>query len=1727
MNYQNYLYLEYRRTLRKFRKLQIRFEKRIAKDTFQELTARRRYKILSQLRKLKQKIEQLTGRLKLATAAGALALSFGLEDAKAQQEIIPGDLVAVASGVPGTPKYLTIDKTLLNDETTGSQQKPDISYNNNGHFVAVWEQNGDLFGRAVGDDLDQGLNFEIIGGEDEYLSNPAVAFNDEGEFVVAWEETGPGNYSIKYKRFVGLEDTGTYPVASGSNAHSEVDIDLDNSGNLVIAWQEEQSGIQEVNAIHYTAENSTDGKFTVSQNSTNDQITPSVDMDEEGNFIVVWKGREGSGSTYSVLNVRKYNNAIPEDDADVLISFSDFSANKAKTPDVDLNGDGSFVVAWEYEDYVGSSEYIRAQIFDGDNSPQVDGDISVAGFQNTSNPKIAADKDGGFVVVYDADDNGNGQYIQGGRYNRFGDKIESWDFYDEGGEGNTAGHPAIGMNDRGDFVVAWEDNLNAIGGECTEGDCDGYGIYFKQYQDGENQPYTVSSSEMVNTYSNGDQSNPAIAKDGEGNYVVVWQGYRGEDVEDEILGQRFNSEGEKVGDEFKINTTTTDDQTQPDVAMNTDGDFIVTWESYDQASSSQRIYAQMYNASAEPVGTEHLLASEFDYSEPAVAIDDNGGAIVVYAHDYNHVLARRINADGTLDGDEFKVDAKTDSGARSYPDVALDHDGSFVATFGLNRSGGYQDTYYRRFDAEDAPLDASDVKISSGDFNDTRRQSIVIDEDGNFAIAYSENDNDFSAVYLSKFTSGGASVFEDKEIASYATNDFVPGLDINKNGKMVVSWEEPFDGDLNPVSMLDADGDFIFEGFLPFGTSIGDNPVVIVDDNGRATMIRDRYNYPNGYDVFATTFAKPLDINIHDGNEFIVNGISSDDQNNPDIAQNANGDFVVVWEDHYNGSSSAYNIKAQRYNNEGVRQGAEMTINDGGGIEVGSPEVSLNDDGNFMVVWTSDGGDIGGNSDDILGKVFDWDGEIIKSDFILNTATSGIQRNPDIALNGEGGFHVVWNDRSNFSTNAIVAQKYSSSGAADAAGNQYLGGVANTHEQLELAIAANSDGDFGITYFFDYSGDYYSGLAVYKSSMELISDQPITENTEASKAAITADVNGDFIVVWSEYYDEASPYQLLARRYSIVSESFASDPLEVAQPNNGFDPAIVAVDDGDFVVSYIDDVYEYGVYTQRISGDLEPIGPTNNINEIPIGDSYQVTMASSPDGSYTVAWESGYADDNGYAVMARQFVSHKPTVEIFGLTLDEGAESDLTTEHLILESPAGDDDALVMTLVSLPSEGTLKLNDSGVSLGQTITGQDLSLLSYMHDGEESISDSFTFSAANENFETTVQTFDITINPVNDAPAVAAGIADQTGTEDINFELELTGSEFSDPDSESLTLSASLSDNSDLPAWLSFDSGSATFSGTPADGGDYTIKVTASDGEFSVSDEFALSIAAVNDAPIIANAIADQTGTAGIAFLLELEENVFTDEDGDELNLSATLSDDSALPNWLSFDAETATFSGTPDEIASYTIKVTAADGSTSVSDEFVLTIENQTPTVANPIADQVTDLYDAYSFVIPANTFSDDGDLILSASLANDNPLPGWLSFAVSTGTLSGTPGVNESGEIDIKITATDASNASVSTSFKLTVNFVLSADNERLSKVAFYPNPVSDVLNLELDENMNGNIEMLIYNQSGKVVNQSSIYKTYSSQSFEVDIQNLRKGIYLVKLINENTTATFKINKK
>ena len=200
-------------------------------------------------------------------------------------------------------------------------------------------------------------------------------------------------------------------------------------------------------------------------------------------------------------------------------------------------------------------------------------------------------------------------------------------------------------------------------------------------------------------------------------------------------------------------------------------------------------------------------------------------------------------------------------------------------------------------------------------------------------------------------------------------------------------------------------------------------------------------------------------------------------------------------------------------------------------------------------------------------------------------------------------------------------------------------------------------------------------------------------------------------------------------------------------------------------------------------------------------------------------------------------------------------------------------------------------------------------------------------------------YTVRLNNLNDnAPVVAAAIADQTAAEGSEFSFTFDADAFTDADGDALTYTATLADGTDLPDWLSFDADTRTFSGTPLEGSEGTISVTitASDGTDSVTDTFDIVISAfANNAPIVVQEIADQTTAEGSEFSFTFDAGVFTDADGDTLTYSVA-----GNPSWLSFNADTRTFSGTPPEGSEGTISVTvtASDGTDSVTDTFDIEI---------------------------------------------------------------------------------------------------------------------------------------------------------------------------------------------
>ncbi|NUQ64303.1 MAG: putative Ig domain-containing protein, partial [Pirellulales bacterium] len=202
-----------------------------------------------------------------------------------------------------------------------------------------------------------------------------------------------------------------------------------------------------------------------------------------------------------------------------------------------------------------------------------------------------------------------------------------------------------------------------------------------------------------------------------------------------------------------------------------------------------------------------------------------------------------------------------------------------------------------------------------------------------------------------------------------------------------------------------------------------------------------------------------------------------------------------------------------------------------------------------------------------------------------------------------------------------------------------------------------------------------------------------------------------------------------------------------------------------------------------------------------------------------------------------------------------------------------------------------------------------------------------------------QEFTITVNPINDPPRLANPIPDQTTSEGVAFRLTFAENTFRDVDNDPLSYAADQADGSPLPGWLSFDSATRTFSGTPgdSDGGVIFVRVTATTPDtFSTTDEFRLKI---NAAPSLTNVNTLTGAEEGSAFPISYELLAGaadeSDPEGDpilfriESITSGTLTKDGAevLPGETLFSGESLVWTPSPDangEIEAFTVR--AGDG---------------------------------------------------------------------------------------------------------------------------------------------------------------------------------------------------------
>jgi len=356
------------------------------------------------------------------------------------------------------------------------------------------------------------------------------------------------------------------------------------------------------------------------------------------------------------------------------------------------------------------------------------------------------------------------------------------------------------------------------------------------------------------------------------------------------------------------------------------------------------------------------------------------------------------------------------------------------------------------------------------------------------------------------------------------------------------------------------------------------------------------------------------------GDALLVNTTTSGTQDNPAVAMDATGDYVVVWE--YNGPG----IIARRFDAAGVPQGDEFSVHSQTPTGEADPAVAMDAAGNFVVAWFGRAGE----NRVVRAQLWAADGTPVGSEILVATLTaSPFDPRPSVAMTPTG-FVVAWDANDS----AIHFKRY------DASGN-LLGEVSHAVGRPVEAprVGADAAGNLAVAYADDLeAGTIYArrfdpaGLA---QGGEIVVIPDATNRTPE----IAVEADGDFVVAWA-----GAAEGIFARLYA-ADGTARTDALRLDSPlTAGESEPTVGVDAaGNFVVAW------------QVGGDIHAIrgsaagftyGSSFLVNLVAVDTQSNPSVAVSA-GQFVVAWQTA-GTTLGREVYAQRFATgpnHAPVLD--------------------------------------------------------------------------------------------------------------------------------------------------------------------------------------------------------------------------------------------------------------------------------------------------------------------------------------------------------------------------------------------------------------------------------------------------------------------------------------------------
>ena len=280
----------------------------------------------------------------------------------------------------------------------------------------------------------------------------------------------------------------------------------------------------------------------------------------------------------------------------------------------------------------------------------------------------------------------------------------------------------------------------------------------------------ISDEFEINTTTTGEQDGPSVVGLNNGGFVAIWSAGGGQDGSSNgVFGQIYDSNSDKVGSEFLINTVTNDSQSQPSnrgVASLSDGGFMVTWESYRQrgvASPVADVYGQRYDSNGNTVGGEleiNTTGTNYQGGSSVTGLNNGGFAVTWGSRDQDGsgdgVYGQIYDSSSNAVGGEFLVNTEIND-AQNSPSITSLSNGNFVIAWNSNNQDGSGSGVYGQMFDSNGTASGSEFLVNTTTNDSQSNADIAGLADGGFVVSWKSNNQDGSGtgIYGQMFDSNG------------------------------------------------------------------------------------------------------------------------------------------------------------------------------------------------------------------------------------------------------------------------------------------------------------------------------------------------------------------------------------------------------------------------------------------------------------------------------------------------------------------------------------------------------------------------------------------------------------------------------------------------------------------------------------------------------------------------------------------------------------------------------------------------------------------------------------------------------------------------------------------------------------------------------------------------------------------------------------------------------------